>query len=369
MAEMMYSADRRRTCFAVMDGGHIREMESLTAGGVGLLRPYSTQNNLLTHGVILFPSEIVPLRSRGEIVASIRAFIHRYADLSESFEEVAAHYVLLSWVHDAFSELPYLRLKGDFGSGKSRCLLTIGSICYKPMFVSGASTVSPMFRIIDAFRGTLILDESDFRFSDEKAEIIKILNNGNALGFPVLRSDVTPGREFNPRAFAVFGPKILASRLMFDDVALESRCITEVMSGLAPRADIPLSLPPRFHEEAQELRNQLLRFRLECFPKYRNRPLPMVNGVEARIGQVFAPLLAMTESDEERQRLLRLAHGQAQVVKAEREASTEAQILDIMSSMRREKKAWTVKGIAEEYASRLRTILIGPSHRAGLERS
>ena len=57
----------------------------------------------------------------------------------------------------------------------------MGSLCYKPIFASGASTVSPLFRILDSFRGTLIIDEDDFRFSDEKAEVVKILNNGTGL--------------------------------------------------------------------------------------------------------------------------------------------------------------------------------------------
>jgi hypothetical protein len=36
-----------------------------------------------------------------------------------------------------------------------------------------ASTVSPIFHTLDAFRGTLIFDEADFRFSDERSEIVK----------------------------------------------------------------------------------------------------------------------------------------------------------------------------------------------------
>jgi hypothetical protein len=107
--------------------------------------------------------------------------------VSATFEKVATYYVLLSWLYDAFNELPYLRLRGDFGSGKTRALLTIGSLCYKPFFASGASTVSPIFHTPDAFRGTLIFDEADFRFSDERAEIVKILNNGDVRGLPVLR--------------------------------------------------------------------------------------------------------------------------------------------------------------------------------------
>ena len=140
-----------------------------------------------------------------------------------SFEKVATYYVLLTWLYDAFNELPYLRLRGDYGSGKTRALLILGSLCYKGFFASGASTVSPIFHTLDAFRGTLIFDEADFRFSDEKAEIVKILNNGNVRGLPVLRTMMNRQREFNPQAFHVFGPKIVATRGSYDDKGLESR--------------------------------------------------------------------------------------------------------------------------------------------------
>jgi len=156
--------------------------------------------------------------------------------------------------------LPYLRLRGDPGSGKTRFLLTVGSLCYKPIFTRGASTVSPLFRILDAFRGSLIIDEGDFRLSDERAEIVKILNNGNARGFPVLRTEVSRQREFDPRAYAVFGPKLVATRGYFEDRALESRCLTEEMGQSRLREDIPINLTSAHKEEALGLRNKLLLF-------------------------------------------------------------------------------------------------------------
>ena len=110
---------------------------------------------------MLLASEPRIYGSEAELVEEIRKFIHRYVDLSEMFENVATHYVLLTWLYDAFNELPYLRLRGDYGSGKTRALLTIGSLCYKGFFASGASTVSPIFHTLDAFRGTLIFDEAD----------------------------------------------------------------------------------------------------------------------------------------------------------------------------------------------------------------
>src|SRR5207247_1145032 len=134
------------------------------------LVPYSPQNNLIKNDVVLLPSEPEDYGSETQLLADIQAFIHRYVDVTPLFEKIASYYVLLSWVYDRFNELPYLRLRGDPGSGKTRFLLTVGSLCYKPIFASGASTVSPLFRIIDAFRGTLIIDEGDFRLSDERAE-------------------------------------------------------------------------------------------------------------------------------------------------------------------------------------------------------
>jgi hypothetical protein len=62
---------------------------------------------------------------------------------------------------------------------------------------------------------------------------VKILANGNAKGFSVLRTQVTPQKEFNPRAFVIFGPKIVGMRRSYDDRALESRFLTIEMEPAA----------------------------------------------------------------------------------------------------------------------------------------
>ena len=113
--------------------------------------------------------------------------------------------------------------------------------------------MSPIFHTLDTFNGTLILDEADFRFSDAANELVKILNNGIMRGLPVLRSMQNRDKEFNPRAFKVFGPKIVAMRGSYDDDALESRFISEDMAGNRPRADTPLHLPETLSTEAERL--------------------------------------------------------------------------------------------------------------------
>jgi hypothetical protein len=352
IVETLYKPEVNETAFAVVRESKISEHEVLDTPEYGRIVPYSRDNNLLTHGVVLFPSAIGSDESFSDLVAETRSFIHRYADLSESFEEVAAYYVLLTWVYDAFSEVPYLRLKGDFGTGKSRCLQAIGSLCYKPMFVSGASTVSPMFRIIDIFRGTLVMDESDFRFSDEKAEIVKIWNNGNAAGFPVLRSEATPTKEYNPRAFVVFGPKIIATRGEFEDQALESRCITEVMTGLPPRKDIPLSLPASFHEEARQIRNKCLSYRFRNLNALKGVDIARIEGVEPRVAQVFGPLLAVARDKEAKRRMLAIARGKSGTLQAERSATLNAQLVDIIRERKDQGLQLGVQDVAKAFSER-----------------
>lgn len=353
LVELVFRRDTRTTGFVTYRAGDVDEVSVIELpNGAGRLVPFSPRNNLLAHDVVLLPSAPRVYPSEEGLLGEVREFIHRYADVSSSFEEIASYYVLFSWVYDVFRELPYLRVRGDFGSGKSRVLQTIGSICYKPIFSSGASTVSPLFRILDAFRGTLILDESDFRFSDERAEIVKILNNGNGTGFPVLRSEAMPNKEYNPRAFHVFGPKIIASRGLFTDRALESRCITEEMGRQFPRADIPLNLPTSFAAEAQELRDKLLMFRFQNRDKPHDLPVVRDVTIEPRIAQIFSPLLATIESTAARERMLVLARRYSAVLAADRSMTIEAQLLEAIHALWTVSRALVVKDIAEVFAEK-----------------
>jgi hypothetical protein len=147
--EMVYRPSDRQTGFVLWRGDTWTSEATISAGPLQRLVPYSPNNNLLKHEVVLLPSEPEEYQTEAELLLEIQDFIHRYVDVSALFEKIASYYILFSWVYDSFNELPYLRLRGDTGSGKTRFLLTVGSLCYKPIFASGASTVSPLFRILD----------------------------------------------------------------------------------------------------------------------------------------------------------------------------------------------------------------------------
>src|SRR5258708_4408257 len=183
------------TALVIAKGGAIRIAEDWTHDGIRHV-PISAAHNLLKHRAIKLPGAPQEYGTVEALFGEIEGYATKYLALSPAFLKIAASYVLLSWVYDAFNELPYLRFRGDYGSGKTRALMVFGSITYKGFFASGASTVSPIFHTLDSFKGTLIFDEADFRFTDEKAELVKILTNGNVKGFSVVRTPVSAHKEF-----------------------------------------------------------------------------------------------------------------------------------------------------------------------------
>jgi len=349
VVELVYKPRERQTRFLVWKDGDVREKRRLRHLDDRLLVPFSPENNLLSRGVVLFPEEASGYESESALIEEVRGFIHRYVDLSELFEEISTYYVLFTWIYDDFNELAYLRVRGDYGTGKSRFLLTVGSLCYKPIF-AGTATVSPLFRILDSVRGTLVIDEGDFRLSDEKAEIIKILNNGNARGFPVLRSEQDPRtKEFNPRAFEVFGPKLIATRGYFEDRALESRTITEELRGGPVRADIPLNLPHCFHKEARMLRDKLLVYRFRKLGRTRDLAAVVDRTLEPRLNQVFAPLASTIAASETRERLRELARRAGEELSSERSLAVEAQVLEVVKTLRDAGEPLALQTIARRF--------------------
>ena len=327
LVELVYDKDSRKTALAIARGGDCSIVDRFVADTGETLVPYSPANNLVRHECVLLPSHPEPSGGKDELVDNIAAYLHRYVQLSPLFERIAAYYVLLTWVFDAFNEVPYLRFRGDYGSGKTRALIAAGSIAYRGFFASGASTVSPIFHTLDNFGGTLVLDEADLRFSDKWADFVKILNNGTVKGMPVLRSVQNRNKEFDPAAFSVYGPKIVAMRGSFKDRALESRFLTEDMSGRALRDDIPIQLPDSLGSDALALRNRLLHFRLTKLFSIRADPSRAVEGIDPRLNQMGLSLLSLIDDGLLRDEVADYLRRRAREMAAERTDTPEARTI------------------------------------------
>lgn len=326
LVELVCEEDKS-TKLVVCSASHISVVASIPTRPGEQLVPLRATHGLIRHHVVRLPSAPTDYGTRAQLLSDVSDYIARYVTLTPTFLALASHYVLLTWVYDVFAEVPYLRFKGDFGSGKTRALQVIGAITYKPIFASGASTVSPIFHALDLFRGTLVFDEADFRFSDEKAEVTKIFNAGTTRGFPVLRSAVNDKKGFDPQAFEVYGPKLIGMREVFSDFALESRLFTEVMRGHAA-SGVPINLPDTQEEDALVLRNKLLMFRLKERAAVALDESVIDTRLSERSNQLLAPLLSMVSDHELREDIKALLREQEDEQAACRSTQVEALVLD-----------------------------------------
>src|SRR6185295_14804504 len=85
LVEMVYEPDAKRSLFVCYRNGSWRLQERVPIGPSQLLVPYSTENNLLKHDVVLFPSQVQEYDSEEELLGQIQSFIHRYVDVSPLF--------------------------------------------------------------------------------------------------------------------------------------------------------------------------------------------------------------------------------------------------------------------------------------------
>ena len=347
--EMVFDRSENKTSFIKIDrDGKIETLlEEVEIGG-RKYRQLPSDYNLVDKNVILFPSLATPYESEEEILTEVQHFIHKHLDISEVFERIATYYVLFTWLFDKFNEVPYLRAIGDFGSGKSRFLQAIGILCYKPVFTGGATTPSPIFRIINEVKGTLIIDEADFKFSDMTSEIVKILNTGYQKGMSVLRSE---GKgTFEVKAYDVFCPKIVATRETFADKALESRFLVEEMGAGKLRTDIPRTLDESFYEGAELIRNKLLMWRLKNYFEPIERRHDLIEGIHPRLNQIVMPLLSIIKDESIRNQLKTfIVQYNAELV-ADRGLSWESDIVFAVLKLEYELKGneLTVKQITDE---------------------
>jgi len=291
-------------------------------------------NNIIRKRVILLPSQMTELVDESELLFAIKAHNARYFDFGtdETFEQLCMIYPFFTYLARQFRTVPYLRALGDYGTGKSRLLKTIGPICYQPIMTNAGSSASSLFRILDLFtNSTLILDEADFNNSDEASMIAKILNGGNEKGQPILRSEKNAMGNFDAAAFDVFGPKVIGMRKDFQDQATASRCLTKEMLPIMPHPRIPLDLPPVevYEMECLGLRNALFTYMMHNMQKDQQVDLGAIDrAMDSRTAQVTVSLLTVMKSEKGRDLVREYLKNVTEERRGERYGTFTARVLE-----------------------------------------
>ena len=314
-----------RPKFAIYDisSGSIRIAEEFRVGEI-VYRPID--DALLRSGCVLLPGPPLEYRSEEDLFREIVDFRRRHHRARQEWEYFFdALYVMFTYIYGAFPFCPYRKMTGPKGMGKSHWLKTVGFICYRPVIASGADSEASLRRIIDKWKGTLLIDEGDLSDSSLYSTIVKVLK----VGVDKYNAYIHVCDKDNPNkieSIYVYGPKLLTSHEPLRDDALESRFITT-----APVAAPTRFLDEAFHEEAKRLRSKLLMYRFRNLAKAREAARQLgkpeikrevfedeAENIDSRVAQLLIPLY-LVANDEVRHIIRRLAQVLSRMNKTEDE--------------------------------------------------
>jgi putative DNA primase/helicase len=145
-----------------------------------------------------------------ELLAGLVEQIQRYVIVSAHAALGAALWVLHAHAHDAAFHSPRLTLTSPtMRCGKSTMLRTIGRLVPRPLPTANI-TPAAMFRVIEAAKPCLLIDEAD-SFAHENEELRGVINSSHCcLDAYVIRA-VPAGDDYEARRFSTWAPMAIAS--------------------------------------------------------------------------------------------------------------------------------------------------------------
>ncbi|MFC1803671.1 hypothetical protein ACFL0D_06925 [Thermoproteota archaeon] len=251
--------------------------------------------------------------------------------------DVVTAWVFYTWIPEAFTVAPYLRLLGKKNVGKTRLLEVLYYLTYRGT-LTPSITEAVLFRFLQDYKITYLLDETEIYGSETKQAIQHVLNAGYRRGQFAFRMEKTETGKYIPVGFNVFGPKALAGTRTLKDT-LESRCIQIVMEKN------PRDRPVNFMVDtlrAKRIRNKLLLYRFrrladldqlsedselsEISEGYNEAPPELHQINNSRIIELYSPLITLAET-EPRQNIIDYAVDSYKRSQVEETDTYEAQIL------------------------------------------
>jgi len=173
------------------------------------------------------------------LLSDIFETISRFIVCKPETAQAAALWVVMTWCMDVVQVAPLAVITApEKRCGKSQLLTLLGKLSCRALVASNI-TAAALFRVIDAWHPTLMVDESD-AFMRENEELRGIFNSGHTRDSAYVLRVV--GDEFEPKQFSTWGAKAIAGIGKLADTLMD-RAVT-----LELRRKLP-------HEKVQRLRD------------------------------------------------------------------------------------------------------------------
>jgi len=190
--------------------------------------------------------------TENQLYNDVKTYIYKHLDLVNPLGyNVLTSFVFSTWLNELFDFTPYLGFYGREDVGKTRALETLKELCFHAWLTTGL-TPATLFRLVERFNPTLLLDESEFLTMKDKKEMIGLLNAGQRRGVLVPRM-----REHSQEVdfFNVYCPKSISGTELLKRTTT-SRTIMFTMTKNIRK--MPHKIDKK---QGLKLRNQLLSWR------------------------------------------------------------------------------------------------------------
>ena len=226
----------------------------------------------------------------GDLILALVGRIKRHAVITDDQALTIVLWVLSSWVHHVAVHSPILLItSAEANSGKTQALNVIQFMTPRALTSVGISE-AVLFRTIDKWRPTLIVDEADTILIDNEP-LRAVINSGWTRGTSVLRC---VGDNFEPRSFSTFCPKAVGMKGRKVPDTTFSRSIVIEMKRKKAAEHITHF---RSIDDAglQELRRRALRWAEDNAEKLEAEEPDMPPGFDNRLGDNWQMLLAIAD--------------------------------------------------------------------------
>ena len=229
-----------------------------------------------------------------QIVNQISKFVDFGCERAKGAAATVALWVMLTYFYHVFVAIPYLRLVGRPGSGKTRLLGILRRLVFRP-FASSDPSGASLFRTIHHRGGTMLLDEADklWRSNSTAGPIFSVLLAGYKQGGQLARLEFVGGVR-TPISFHVFCPKATASIADLPPV-LASRGIQIPMMPALPDSPVANRRVDEDPAVWQRLRDDLHALALEHGSTWLDLPnrSEVCGTIRNRHAELWQPLLSL----------------------------------------------------------------------------
>lgn len=224
------------------------------------------------------------------LLTSLVQTIKQFVVMPDHMPLVVALWILFTYCHDAFQISPILCVTSpEKRCGKST-LLSLLSMLVRRALSSSNITPAVIYRIIDKYHPTLIIDEAD-TFLAGNSDLIGILNSGHNRDMAYVLRSVGDGHE--PTQFPTWAPKVIG--LIGDPpTTLFDRSIISALRRRL-RGEIVKRLRNNQARLLVDLRRQCLRWANDNSKLLSNSDPIIPEGLNDRAADNWAPLYSIAD--------------------------------------------------------------------------